>query len=148
MKVLLVKDVKSLGKIGEIKEVKDGYGKNFLIKNGFAKHATNDIIKKWESDNKKAILAEKKELEKLEKLKIKIEKLEIVTTHKIGANGHLFGAITKDEIAKELELEHGITVDKKSIKIDKPIKTIGVHQVSINLSHSFHAKLKMEVKGE
>ncbi|WP_441698489.1 50S ribosomal protein L9, partial [Helicobacter pylori] len=98
MKVLLLEDVKNLGKAGEVCEVKDGYGNNFLIANKKAKLATNEVINKYKAEVKKK--AEKEALEKVQKLQM-VETLQTITLtihKKVGANGSLFGAITKEEI--------------------------------------------------
>lgn len=148
MKVLLIKDVKSLGKIGEVKEVKDGYGKNFLIKNGLAKHATNEVLRQYEAQKKREAEALKGEIAELEKVKASIEKVTLNVKRKLGANGSLFGAVTKDEIAKDLLEAHKIEIDKKSVEIDQPIKATGLYEISIKLGHGVFATLKTEVIGE
>ena len=148
MKVLLIKDVKSLGKAGEVKEVKDGYGKNFLIAKGFAKHATPEIIQEHKKMVAQKEAEEKAELQRLKELAKKLDKLEIVVKKKVGENGHLFGAVTKDEIANALKDEHGIEIDKKHITDKKVIKTIGEHEVDLKLGHGIHATLHVDVEGE
>ena len=148
MKVLLIKDVKSLGKAGEVKEVKDGYGKNFLIAKGFAKHATPEIIEEHKKMVAQKEAEEKAELQRLKELAKKLDKLEIVVKKKVGENGHLFGAVTKDEIANALKDEHGIEIDKKHITDKKVIKTIGEHEVDLKLGHGIHATLHVDVEGE
>lgn len=148
MKVLLIKDVKSLGKAGEIKEVKDGYGKNFLIGKGFAKHATDEVIAQWEEQKRLSAEAEAKEIADLTALKEQLETLKVTIKRKLGDTGHLFGAVTKDDIAKALENEHGITIDKKHIEAKKAIKMTGSHQVDLKLGHGIHALLKINVIGE
>lgn len=148
MKVLLIKDVKSLGKTGEIKEVKDGYGKNFLIKNGLAKHATNEVLRQYEAQKKREKKALEEEIKKLEALKAQIEKISLKVTRKLGANGSLFGAVTKEEIAKDLHQLHNIEIDKKTVEIDQPIKATGVYEISVKLGHGVFATLKTEVVGE
>ncbi len=148
MKVLLIKDVKSLGKKGEVKEVKDGYGRNFLIKNGFAKHATNDVLRQYEAQKKREAQAQAEELERLEQIKAQIEKVNLIIKRKLGANGSLFGAVTKDEIANELKSSKNIEIDKKSIDIDKPIKATGGYEIGIKLGLGVHAMLKTEIAGE
>jgi large subunit ribosomal protein L9 len=97
MKVLLIKDVKSLGKAGEIKEVKEGYGRNFLIAKGFAKLATKDVIKEWEEAQKRKEEELKLELYELNKEKEILENLSIDIEKKLGKNGHLYGAVTKED---------------------------------------------------
>jgi large subunit ribosomal protein L9 len=147
MKVLLIKDVKSLGKAGEVKEVKDGYGKNFLIAKGFAKHATPEIIEEHKRMVAQKEAEEKAELEALKELAKKLDKLEIVIKKKVGENGHLFGAVTKEEIAEALKEQHNIEIDKKHITDKKVIKSVGEHSVDLKLGHGIHATLHVDVEG-
>jgi len=148
MKVLLIKDVKSLGKAGEVKEVKPGYGQNFLIKKGFAKPATPEIIAEHEAELKRKAEEEAAEIARLKEMAEKLDKIEIIITKKLGQNGHLFGAVTKDEIAHALKEQHGIEIDKKHITDKTAIKTVGEHDVDLKLGHGIHAKLHVDVQGE
>jgi len=148
MKVLLIKDVKGLGKAGDIKEVKDGYGKNFLIARGFAKLATDSVIKQWEAQQRKKAQEKAAEIDRLKKLKEKIEKIKLTIKHKVGANGALFGAITNKEISEYLKKDFDIDIDKKHIEIHPPIKQTGEYEVDIKLGHGIHAKLDLIVEGE
>ena len=147
MKVLLIKDVKSLGKAGEVKEVKDGYGKNFLIAKGFAKHATEEIIEAHKQEVAKKAAEEKAEIQRLNDLAKQLDKLEIIVKKKVGENGHLFGAVTKEEIAEALKTEHNIEIDKKHITEKTAIKTVGEHSVDLKLGHGIHATLHVDVEG-
>ncbi|EAI4447803.1 50S ribosomal protein L9 [Campylobacter lari] len=147
MKILLIKDVKSLGKAGEVKEVKDGYGQNFLIAKGFAKAATHEVLKQYEAEQKKKAENLRFELANLEKLKEELSKITICIAKPVGANGSLFGGVTKDEIAHALKDQKGIELDKKSLECDT-IKELGVHEISAKLGHAIHAVFKLEVKGE
>jgi len=148
MKVLLIKDVKSLGKRGEVKEVKDGYGKNFLIGKGFARHATPEILAQHAQDE--LIVAEnlEKEVNALKEIAKQLDKAEIVITKKLGSNGHLFGSVTKDEIASALKEQHNIEIDKKHINEKQAIKSIGEHDLDFKLGHGLHATLHVDVQGE
>ena len=148
MKVLLIKDVKDLGKKGELKEVKDGYGQNFLIGKGFALLATNEVLRKYESDQRKKAAAEAEELANLKTIEKKLAELKLTLKRKLGANGSLFGAVTKDEIAHELKEQYGIDIDKKTVEIEHPIKTTGNFDISIKLGHGIHAKLVLIILGE
>ena len=150
MKVLLIKDVKSLGKAGDVKEVKDGYGRNFLIAKGFAKLATDEVIKEYQEKKAKEEKEKEEELKRLKELAKKLDKLEIVITKKAGENGHIFGAVTKDEIAEALKKQHNIEIDKKHItdKKEKAIKSIGEHEVDLKLGNGIHATLHVDVVGE
>jgi large subunit ribosomal protein L9 len=148
MKVLLIKDVKSLGKAGEVKEVKPGYGQNFLIKKGFAKAATDEIIAQHKEDEAKKAQELKDEIASLKEMAKKLDKLEIIITKKIGQNGHLFGAVTKDEVAQALLEQHNIEIDKKHITDKTAIKNIGEHELDLKLGHAIHATLHVDVQGE
>ncbi|MCF6172690.1 MAG: 50S ribosomal protein L9 [Sulfurimonas sp.] len=148
MKVLLIKDVKSLGKSGEVKEVKDGYGKNFLIGKGFAKHATPEILAQHKADEKQKASDLADEISILKNIAQKLDKAEIIITKKLGKNGHLFGAITKDEVAHALKDQHEIEIDKKHITNKVAIKTIGEHDLDLKLGHGLHATLHVDVQGE
>lgn len=148
MKVLLIKDVKDLGKKGELKEVKDGYGQNFLIGKGFALLATNEVLRKYESDQRKKEAAEKAEMEHLHQIEKQLASLKLTIKRKLGANGSLFGAVTKDEIAHELQEQHGLEIDKKTVEIDNPIKMTGNFDISIKLGHGIHANLALIIIGE
>ncbi|MDY0233386.1 MAG: 50S ribosomal protein L9 [Sulfurimonas sp.] len=148
MKVLLIKDVKTLGKRGEVKEVKDGYGKNFLIAKGFAKHATAEILEQHKLDEAQRAADEAAEIARLKDMAKKLDKLEIIITKKVGQNGSLFGAITKDEVAQALLEQHNIEIDKKDITDKVAIKTIGEHELDLKLGHAIHAILHVDVQGE
>ncbi len=147
MKVLLIKDVKSLGKAGEIKEVKDGYGQNFLIKKGFAKLATDEVIAQWEKEQAELKAKLEAEIKELNEMAEKLKDTKVVIKRKLGNNGHLYGAVTKDDIAKALR-EVGFEIDKKSVEIKNAIKSVGLHEVSIKLGHGIHATTNVEIVGE
>jgi len=149
MKVLLIKDVKSLGKAGEIKEVKEGYGRNFLIGKGFAKHATDEVIEQWKKDQEEMAKKEAEEIARLKELEKKLGEIKLQIHKKLGANGSLYGAVTKEEIAHELKEQHGIEVDKKTVELEKnAIKATGNYDISIKLGHGIHAKLNLEIIGD
>jgi ribosomal protein L9 len=148
MKVLLIKDVKALGKAGEIKEVKDGYGNNFLIGKGFAKAATPDVLRQYEAAQKRKAEELQYEIANLEKLRDELAKVSVVIKKPLGANGSLFGAVTKDEIAHELESKHRLIIDKKAIDTDGHIKSTGIYNVDVKLGHGVKAALKVQVEGE
>jgi large subunit ribosomal protein L9 len=148
MKVLLIKDVKSLGKAGEIKEVKDGYGQNFLIAKGFAKRATDEVIEAWKKEQEERAKQEAEEIARLKDIEKRLADVKLVIKHKLGANGSLYGAVTKEEIAEALKAQEGIEIDKKSVEIKNPIKTAGNFDISVKLGHGIHATLHLEIVGE
>lgn len=148
MKVLLIKDVKEIGKAGEIKDVKDGYGKNFLIGKGFAKLATNEVIRQYEAGLRKKAEENATAIEKLKEIDKTLSKTRLLIKRSLGANGSLFGAVTKEEIAKELQLQYGVEIEKKNIEIDLPIKTTGLFDISVKLGFGIHSNIKIEIAGE
>ncbi len=148
MKVLLTKDVKSLGKAGEIKEVADGYGKNFLIGKGLALHATTEVLNRWKAEQKRAAENEAKEIAAAKELAEKLNATKLTIKHKIGANGHLIGSVTNKEIAESLEQQFSIIIDKKHISVEKKFKSVGIYEVDCKLGHSIHATLKVDIIGE
>lgn len=148
MKVLLLQDVKGLGKKGDICEVKDGYGRNFLVGKGLADFATNEVINRYKAAQKKAaeLAAEEKSL--MEMTAKKISEIVVKIIQKVGANGSLYGAITKEDIAESLAKEHRIEIDKKTIELKNPIKSTGIYEVEIKLGHGIHATLKVDVEAQ
>ena len=146
MKVLLLKDVKGLGKAGEIKEAKDGYARNFLIPKGFAKLATPEVVEEWKKEQAKKEAELKAELAKINEIKEKLENEKIIIKHKLGANGQLLGSVTNKEIAEVLQ-QKGYDIDKKQIE-HKTIKAPGVYNIDIKLGHGVHARVQIEVEGE
>lgn len=148
MKVLLLQDVKGLGKKGDICEVKDGYGRNFLVGKGLADFATNEVINRYKATQKKAaeMAAEEKSL--MEMTAKKISEIVVKIIQKVGANGSLYGAITKEDITEALAKEHRIEIDKKTIELKSPIKSTGIYEVEIKLGHGIHATLKVDVEAQ
>ncbi len=148
MKVLLIKDVKTLGKAGELQEVADGYGKNFLIGKGLALHATTEVLNKWKAEQKKLAEKEAKEIADAKELAEKLNATKLTIKHKIGANGHLIGSVTNKEISESLEQQFSIIIDKKNISVDKKFKSVGIYEVDCKLGHAIHATLKVDIIGE
>ncbi len=148
MKVLLIKDVQGTGKAGEVKEVKDGYGKNFLIGKGLALHATNAVIAKYNAEKKRQDAKEAQEIADAKELAEKLNSTKLTIKHKIGANGHLIGSVTNKEIAEELNKQFTIELDKKNLSLDKKIKAEGTFEVDCKLGHGVHANLEVIIIGE
>ncbi len=145
MKIILLKDIKKLGKKDEIVEVKDGYAK-FLINNNQAvlyTHRSNEVLNREISSREEQ---EEKLIDECNKLKIKLEAEKPILKVKVGSNGKLFGTVSTKQIHEKL-IELGYKIDKK--KIEKPdITTIGNYEVKINLHSKVKAKIKINVKSE
>ena len=147
MKVLLTKDVKGLGRSGEVKEVKDGYGKNFLIGKGLALLATNEVMNKYKASEKKKAENEAAAIDVANVLKEKLKTFKLTIKHKVGENGSLFGAITNKEISDELKKQTDLEIDKKHIVLKKAIKSVGEYDVDCKLGHAIHGSLSINVIG-
>ena len=148
MIVILNRDVKGTGKAGDIVKVSDGYARNMLIPKGYAKEATEGNVRNLEKQ--KAIAAEKKAEEKAEAqaLAEKINERSVNIKTKAGEGGRIFGSITSKDIADALADQHKLTVDKKKIQLDNPIKQTGELTVDIKLYPEVMAKLKVNVTAE
>ena len=148
MKVLLIKDVKGLGKAGEVKDVKDGYGQNFLIGKGFAQAATNAVLNQHNASEKKKADNEAAEINRLTEVKEQLTTLTTTIKKKVGDNGHLFGSVTKDEIAHAVEDQHKISIDKKHIVHKLSMKELGEYEIDLKLGHGLHAMMKINITAE
>ena len=148
MKVILLSDVKSLGKKGEVKEVADGYGRNFLIRNGLAVEATKksmEILQQQKDDDK---ANQQKLKEEAEKVKMKIESLNLLFTTKVGAEGKMFGSISTSKIVEKLQKDHKIQVDKRKIIDNDNLTELGHHDVRVELFKDVIATIHVEIKAE
>lgn len=148
MKVLLLEDVKGLGKKGEICEVKDGYAQNFLIAKNKAKNATNEVINRYKAEQRNQQEKEALELAEKKQMVDNLSQMTIEIPKKIGANDALFGAVTKEEIIEALNAKHPYGISKKDIEIKSPIKALGKYEVDINLGSGIHGSLKIQVVAE
>lgn len=147
MKVIFIKDVKGQGKKNEIKDVSDGYGKNFLINKGLAVLATPTSIKKLELEKQHNKEIENEEKSKANILKEKLSKINLKFFVKTGAQDRVFGSVSPKQIVTELK-KNGFDIDKKMIKLDENITSIGFHNVSIELYKNIVSDIKVELVKE
>lgn len=146
MKVILLQDVRSLGKKGQVVNVSDGYARNYVLPKGIGIEATeknkNDLKLQKQHEDKLAAerLAAAKELAK------KLETLKIEVTMKAGENGKVFGSISSKEIAEQAKKQFNLDLDKKKIVLDEPIKSFGMHEVPIKLHPEVTGRLFVLVK--
>ena len=146
MKVILLQDVKSLGKKGEIVNVNDGYARNFILPKKMGVEATgknlNDL--KLQKNNEKKMAQE--HLDNAKALAAKLEAGKVELAIKVGEGGRAFGSVSSKEIAAAVKEQMGLDVDKKKIQLKEPIKSLGVHNVSVKLHPEVTAELKVAVK--
>lgn len=144
MKVILLQDIKGVGKKDQIINASDGYAKNFLIPKKMAVEATKVNLNRLEKQHADAAAKAQAELEEAQKLGKEIEEKTIKISVKVGNNGKLFGAVTNKEIASALKEQFNIDIDKKKI-VAEPIKAVGNSEAVIKLHPQVTAKLKISV---
>lgn len=147
MKLLLKEDVGGLGYCGDEVEVKDGYGRNYLIPQGKAIQATPRNIKQFKHQKSLVQSRLKKIVDAAQGVAGEIEAVTCTVTKKVGDQGKLFGSVTAQEIADLLE-EKGLSVDKRKIQIAEPIRSLGDFQVPIKLHANVTAEIKLTVVAE
>ena len=145
MKVILLQDVKALGKKGEIVEVSEGYARNMLLKKGMGKEATGQNMNDLKLQKANAEKVARENLEAAEKLEKEMSGREIKIAVKTGEGGRVFGSVSSKEIAEEIKKQLGYDVDKKKIQMDNPIKALGVTNVSIKLHTKVTAEIRVHV---
>ena len=145
MKVIFVKDLKKQAKKGDIKEVKDGYGNNFLIKNGYAVLANSGNMTKLKNEEARRGIEETLKVHDMEDIKKELEKKTFEFKAKTGKEGKMFGQISVKQLKEALGKE-GYQIDKKQIHLDHPIQSLGIHFVEIELHRKVLAKMRVHVK--
>ncbi|MEN6324840.1 MAG: 50S ribosomal protein L9 [Syntrophomonas sp.] len=148
MKVILKQDVKNLGKIGEIKEVSDGYARNFLIPKGLADEATTNKLKETQEKNTREAKRKDKEKADAEEVKKRLDGKTVKIKAKAGTGDKLFGAVTSREIAEILQKEFSLSLDKKKIEMGEAIKHLGQYKIKIKIYPSIQAEVKVIVEAE
>jgi large subunit ribosomal protein L9 len=147
MQVILLENVPSLGKAGDLVKVSDGYGRNYLIPKKKALLATEKSLKVIEHQKRQVQQRLEKGKKDAEKLGQEIERLSCTFGRSVGESGKLFGSVTSMDIESYLK-ENGIEVDRKKISLDEPIKNLGMFTVAIKLSAEVTAQLKVWVVQE
>ena len=147
MKVILMKEVTKLGQPGEIKNVADGYARNFLIPYGFVLPATDSNLTGYSQRLAALARGEANEQGEYATLAERLRHLELRFTIKIGQRGKAFGSITSQDIAEELA-KNGISIDRKWVALESPMKATGTHTIPIKFPHGMSAELKIVVEPE
>lgn len=145
MKVIFVKDVKGKGKQGEVKDVAEGYARNYLLKNKLAIEATPGNLKALDAKKRKDAQQEQKEKEEAIQLKDKLADLTVELQAKSGEGGRLFGSITNKQIAEKLAKDYGHKIDRRKIELNEPIRTLGYTTVPVKLHPEVSGSFKVHV---
>ena len=148
MKVIFLADVKGKGKKGEINEVPTGYAQNFLIKKNLAKEATAQAVGELRGKQKSEEKAHAELVAEAQAIKAKLaeETTVVEFTEKVGPDGRTFGSITSKKIAEELEKQFGIKLDKRNIKVESPIRSIGLIDVQVKIYQDITGIINLRVK--
>lgn len=147
MNVILLKDVEHLGESGEVVEVKDGYGRNYLIPQRMARIATPSVIKAVEEEERQQARKRMQKAENAQALADELEDTLIVITAKVGEENRIFGSVTTQQIAVELG-NRGFDIDRRNITLDEDVRHIGIYTAQIKLHSDVEADLKIQVMPE
>lgn len=147
MKVILRKDVETLGKVGDVISVKDGYARNFLIPRSIAFVATDSNVRALDEEKKQLAKKSEKEKKSSETLAAELEKTSVTIKMKVGEDDKLFGSVTSQMIADALK-EKNITLDKRQIELEDTLKSLGIFDVNIKLPGGVIGKVKVWIVRE
>ena len=145
MVVILKRDVKGTGRAGDVVKVNDGYARNMLIPKGYAIEATKGNIRSLEKVKEKQAEEEAQQRAAASEKAEQLKKAQVTIVTKSGEGGRLFGSITSKDIADAVKEQPGISVDKKKIKLDQPIKNLGTFHVEIKLYYDINAEITVTV---
>ena len=148
MKVILVQDIKNVGRKEQVLEANDGYARNYLFPKKLAIEATKDNMAKLQAKKTSEANKKKAEIDANKEIAKKIEKMELTIKAKVGENSKIFGGITSKEIAEELKKQHNFEIDKKKIVLKETIKNLGRYTAELKFGDGINAKLTVNVTGE
>jgi large subunit ribosomal protein L9 len=144
MQVILLNDVEHLGETGEVHEVADGYGRNYLIPQGLARVATDGAIRQLRDERRQQARKQAAKKEEAEKIKKELEDMQVVFSAKVGEDNRIFGTVTTQQIAVELT-NRGFTIDRRDIALDEDIRYVGAYTATISLRDDVEASLDIQV---
>ncbi|MCE5201067.1 MAG: 50S ribosomal protein L9 [Synergistaceae bacterium] len=148
MKIILKQDVNKIGRKGELLEVSDGYGRNYLIARGLAEEATPGKIREMQERTKAQKVKDDKKLSLAEEAKKKLSGKVIVIKVNAGEGGKLFGSVTTAQIAEAVSSQYGISVDKKDIRLDDQVKQTGSYLFKVRLYTGVEVQMTLKVESE
>lgn len=143
MRVMLIKDVQNVGQAGDVKEVADGYGRNFLIPRRLAIVAGKGAEAEARRLREAVVKREAKDRDEAQELAELIDNKTVVVRLKVGAEDKVFGAITNDDVATALRLQHQVEVDRRKIDLKDPLKQLGEHEVPLRLHREVTAHINL-----
>ena len=148
MKVILRADVPDVGHKGDVLDVADGYGRNYLVPRGLAMAASKGALAQAESMRRARAVRDAHDREAAEEVATKLSPLTITIPARAGAEGRLFGSVTPAEVAAAVQAQAGIEVDRRRLHLDEPIRALGAHEVPLRLHPDVEVRLNVEVVAE
>lgn len=148
MRVVLTKDVPNLGHVGDVKDVADGYGRNYLIPKGLAILATVSALKNVDELRRAEAKKMARRLETAQDMANMLGQLNLMFKARAGEEGRLYGSITNADIAEAIQAQSGQEIDRRRIELHEPIRQVGEHQVEIRLMQNVSAHVKVTVEAE
>ena len=145
MKLILTQEVSNLGAPGDVVEVKDGYGRNYLLPRGAAIRWTRGAEKQIESIKKAREVREVRDVSHADEIKAQLEALTVRVPAQAGSTGRLFGAVTLSDIVSAVKTAGGPEIDKRRIQVGNPIKTVGAHQITVKVHDDVSATVNLNV---
>lgn len=145
MKVILLEDVKSLGKKGQLVDVNDGYARNFILKKKLGVEATNKNLNDLKLQKAHADKVAQENLEAAQALAKDLETKEVIVKMKVGEGGRTFGSISTKEVSQAVKEQLNLELDKKKMVLEEPIKALGVHNIKLKLHPKVTGTLKVKV---
>ena len=148
MRVILLDTVEGVGKKGETRDVRDGFGRNFLVPRGLAMPATQGNIKKVQDQAKVIMGKREKDMKTAGHVKQRLEETPIAIKKKSGVDGKLFGSVTAKEIAEAVKKGLDLDIDRRALRLAEPIKMTGVYTIEVHLEKGITAQLRLEIEEE
>lgn len=148
MKVVFLEDVANVARAGDVKEVADGYGRNFLLPKGLAVPATLSMVAKVKAKEQADMVLQARSEQELVELAGRLESGEITLRAKVGEKDRLFGAITSGDIAREVRERFAITLDKRDVELEKPLRQLGNYEITVRLGKNVTSKIRLSVERE
>jgi large subunit ribosomal protein L9 len=148
MKVILLQDIKGTGTNGEVKEVADGYARNFLLPRKLAIPASSGNLNTLKDQQRRDQQRKEGELQKVKQLAEKINQITVTLSTKTGKEGRMFGSITSKQISQALKKDFQLEIEKKKILLDDPIRSLGIRKVTVKLQPEVFATLSVQVVAE
>jgi large subunit ribosomal protein L9 len=148
MKIILQREVEKLGAPGEVVDVADGYARNFLLPRGMAIRATRGAVRHADSLKRAHQTRVDRAVAEAQSLAERLARIPLRVRHRVGEEGRLFGSITSADLADELQRASGVTIDRRNIHLEEPIRSVGSHEFRVHLHPEVNATLSVEVEPE